>query len=367
MIARDEEDFLPCCLTSARDIVDEIIVVDTGSQDNTIKIAKKFGAKIIQAKWNGNYSKARNISLKEAQGDWIVVLDSDQTIARRDLPKIKSLLKKRGVAGFRFFERDYCNDYNLLRNWQMCQGQYETEERYSGCKGWVSIPVIHLFQNRKGISYGSCTEHTSVDDSINKIKGKVQDTDIAIHHFQCLKGKDYIRKKQLRALKGCVEKSLKKYPNNPTVHYNISIGLFSFKRDDCGAIKHAKRAIELNPAFRDAYNLLGMIHLERNEHGKSLSPLLYSLALDPGYSDTYCLLGIAYDGQGQIDKAIKYCRQALRLKPFHPFAHNSLGVCYLKKGWYQKALSEFKRAVEILPHYKYAKDNAEVLIQQFNA
>ena len=73
MIVKDEEQFLEQCLSSVKDLVDEIIIVDTGSTDKTIDIAKKFTNNIHNFKWCDDFSKARNESLKHATKDWILI------------------------------------------------------------------------------------------------------------------------------------------------------------------------------------------------------------------------------------------------------------------------------------------------------
>ncbi|WP_153980320.1 glycosyltransferase family 2 protein [Paenibacillus xylanilyticus] len=78
MIVKDEEDGLRRCLESVRGIVDEIIIVDTGSADDTLRIAALYGAKIIRAEWNGDFAAARNQSLTAATQPWILVLDADE-------------------------------------------------------------------------------------------------------------------------------------------------------------------------------------------------------------------------------------------------------------------------------------------------
>ncbi len=71
MIARNESEHIGRCLQSAKDFVDEIIVVDTGSTDDTREIARSFGATVIEAEWQDDFSLARNLSLEQATGDWI--------------------------------------------------------------------------------------------------------------------------------------------------------------------------------------------------------------------------------------------------------------------------------------------------------
>lgn len=80
MIVKDEEDFLPGCLESVRGVADEIVVVDTGSADRTVEIAREFGAKVYQYEWNDDFAAARNESLKYATCGWILVLDADERL-----------------------------------------------------------------------------------------------------------------------------------------------------------------------------------------------------------------------------------------------------------------------------------------------
>ena len=77
MIVKDEEEMLPRCLAAAAPAVDEIVIVDTGSSDRTIEIAREFGATVIEREWTGSFSEARNVSFDAATGDWLMFLDAD--------------------------------------------------------------------------------------------------------------------------------------------------------------------------------------------------------------------------------------------------------------------------------------------------
>jgi tetratricopeptide (TPR) repeat protein len=81
MIVKNEERFLRNCLESAKDVVDEIVIVDTGSTDGTLAIAREYGAKIIEYVWNDDFSEARNLSLQHATGTWALWMDADEEIA----------------------------------------------------------------------------------------------------------------------------------------------------------------------------------------------------------------------------------------------------------------------------------------------
>ncbi|QDU83909.1 SPBc2 prophage-derived glycosyltransferase SunS [Planctomycetes bacterium Pla163] len=80
IIARDEEAFIDECLESARDHVDEIVVVDTGSTDRTVEIAHEHGARVVHVAWKNNFAAARNASLEMATGTHALILDADERL-----------------------------------------------------------------------------------------------------------------------------------------------------------------------------------------------------------------------------------------------------------------------------------------------
>jgi glycosyltransferase involved in cell wall biosynthesis len=84
MIVKNEEACLERCLKSVCDHVDEIIIVDTGSTDGTVEIAKSYGARIYHHPWENDFSKHRNQSLSYATGGWIFQLDADEELFPED-------------------------------------------------------------------------------------------------------------------------------------------------------------------------------------------------------------------------------------------------------------------------------------------
>ncbi|MGD9363943.1 MAG: tetratricopeptide repeat protein, partial [Desulfobacterales bacterium] len=80
MIIKDEEKYLARCLASVKPIVDEMIVVDTGSSDRSKDIAIAFGARVYDYEWENDFAKARNYSISKASGEWILILDGDEVI-----------------------------------------------------------------------------------------------------------------------------------------------------------------------------------------------------------------------------------------------------------------------------------------------
>ncbi len=99
MIVRNEERHLAACLVSIRTLVDDIVVVDTGSTDRTIRIARRFGARVYRMKWPGNFATARNRSLDHATGQWILFIDADERV-RTPAPaaRLRRLLRNPRIA-----------------------------------------------------------------------------------------------------------------------------------------------------------------------------------------------------------------------------------------------------------------------------
>ena len=80
MIVRDEEEHLARCLASVQGVVDEIVIVDTGSIDRSVEIAEGFGARVLHEEWKGDFAAPRNTGIDAAGGDWILVLDADEEL-----------------------------------------------------------------------------------------------------------------------------------------------------------------------------------------------------------------------------------------------------------------------------------------------
>lgn len=99
MIVKNEEEVLGRCLASVKDIVDEIIVVDTGSKDSTKQIAVASGAIVFDYEWNGHFAEARNFALSHARTDWILVLDADEYISNECKDSIRDLIQNGNAIG----------------------------------------------------------------------------------------------------------------------------------------------------------------------------------------------------------------------------------------------------------------------------
>ena len=104
MIVRDEERYLEQAIKSVWEIVDEIIIVDAGSLDRTVAIARKYTPNVFSYKWDNDFSKARNFALSKATKEWILVLDADEVISKEDHALIKELTKNKQYDAYTFVQ-----------------------------------------------------------------------------------------------------------------------------------------------------------------------------------------------------------------------------------------------------------------------
>lgn len=164
IIIKNEEKLLDKFLKNIKKYVDEIVVVDTGSKDKTKKIAQKYTTKVYDFIWDNNFAKARNFSIKKAAKDWILIMDPDEIIVKKDLEKLRELTENKEFLGYRFIQK--------------------SEKSIRG--------ICRLFQRRNSIKF--CYRiHESVRPSIMALNGKIGKTDIIIKHKpkQSKKKKDY--------------------------------------------------------------------------------------------------------------------------------------------------------------------------------
>src|SRR5262249_59148278 len=98
MIVRDEEAVLAGCLRSIRDVVDEIVIVDTGSTDRSIPIAQQFGARLFDHRWRDDFAEARNEALARARGRFILYIDADERLSSTSRSQMARLLADDSVV-----------------------------------------------------------------------------------------------------------------------------------------------------------------------------------------------------------------------------------------------------------------------------
>ncbi len=255
IIAKNEEKMIEKCLTSIKNIADEIIVVDTGSTDETKKICEKFDAKIIDLEWNDDFSEARNACLKEAKGDWILTLDADEFIDFESMVFIKKL-SEMDFDAFTFEVRTYSNNENDL-NWNLLNEPKKIDENVYA--GYIPLPCVRFFRNFKGYYYKNPV-HETIDDSLEKKKAKVGNVDIAIYHCESLKGADEIKRKQIVYMEYS-KKRIRENPNDVKAYCDIALVKFKFLGEYEEAEEYLLKAQKISPNHIRTYFLLGELYV----------------------------------------------------------------------------------------------------------
>jgi len=172
LITRDEEFNLPRCLASCRDLVDEIIVVDSGSRDGTERIASEFGARWLRQDWLG-YVEQKNTALATASHPWALSLDADEELSqelRQSIRDLKSRNREAAISGYRF---NRCVLY---------------EGRWIRHGEWYPDWLTRLFLRNRGRFVGG-----KVHERL-EIKGPVLPLNGLLHHYSFRDATDHIER-----------------------------------------------------------------------------------------------------------------------------------------------------------------------------
>ena len=202
MLTKNEEKTLAKAINSVKPVVDEIIVVDTGSTDKTKEIAKKFTKKIYDFEWNDNFADARNFSISKATKDWILILDADEIIKNEDLPKIKELTKNKSCLGYRLIQKTHLDAEQSEADRQVGNKKIKNNDKKIFYRG-----ICRMFQNKKSIKF-TYPVHETVRESIKLLGGKIGKSGITIYHYP-----EYDKDKKDYYLKLLKEK-MEKYPDS---------------------------------------------------------------------------------------------------------------------------------------------------------
>lgn len=294
MITKNEEKNISRCLESIKDIADEIIVVDTGSTDKTVEIAKSFGAKTYFFKWDKNFSHARNASIEKATMDWIIFLDADEELPKEEGLKLKQIINTTPLEGF------HCRLVNIVSSQNIGDAL-----------------VLRVFRNNPIYRFRG-KMHEQIVFSIQEEKGpqSIGTTDIKIVHYGYdpeLADMDSKQKRNLELLEsypeedrdgyfyyslaneytriGEYDKALKTYekayndkvPSSymPYLCINVIKTLFSQKRY-YDAIKALDKFEKVYPDMRDLYFFQALSYIECSKFTLAKQAILKYLECDLG-------------------------------------------------------------------------------------
>ncbi|MHC1728117.1 MAG: glycosyltransferase [Syntrophobacteraceae bacterium] len=375
MIVKDEEENLPGCLESVRGLVDEIVLVDTGSQDGTVAIAEAFGAKVFHMPWPDDFSEARNKSIEYARGDWIIYLDADERIDSNGV--IDCIRKTASVPAVDAWSVN-------IRN-RKCDT--------------VAVDItcnIRLFRNMPPVRFEN-EVHERVEPALARIGARISTAPFFIDHLGYMVKPDAMKEKLRRNLllsqrhlerepddsyclyyagathlllqeidesreyfqRALDSKNLPRFLNAMTCNLMAYLELKEDRSDE--AIAFAQKSSELVSQQNTCYLLKGLAHF-RKSHFSTALPLLAGshefLQLPPEQRRTdlsqehafideaefHKLIGICCSETNKSDDALLHFRQYLRLRGEDSEVARRAGICSVNAGDFNSGLQYLELA-----------------------
>lgn len=309
MIVKNEQRHLAHCLESVRGLVDEWIVVDTGSTDDTVAIAESFGATVSHFEWIDDFAAARNASLARCTGDWILVLDADESIDPLDHGLIRRALERSEVQGYKLWLRNYMRSGAFVGCSGAAQrndGKYREGAAYSH---HIPRRALRLFRRQAEPIYRSRV-HELAESWFEEKRLLTEDLEATIHHFGKIDFEQDLGKQAeyTRLAKAEAED----HPGDPEAHYNV--------------IQQALMIEDWESVLQAARQYLGL---------KPSAPLL-----------VYLGAAMACQGLGRASESLTYLQPVLAREP-----NNTAALC--ARG---DALADLGRAAEAQQAYLAAID-----------
>lgn len=296
MIVKNEEKYIERCLTSVIGVVDEIVIVDTGSTDATKELARALcgkaeadgqlplGFKILDFTWCDDFSAARNAGLDAVSGDWVLVMDADEELSPQSAP-IRPLIDQQRLWGYAVRIAVPLDQDSLVN------GTYEY------------FPAMRLFASRSDIRYENVVhENIAVSDT-----SKFADSKVEIVHFGvAFDGEDDFTQRQERNLR-LLYRAVEREPENGYLLACLGSELM-IVQDYPEAYNVFMKAMQhstgtddpyIPPMLRDiAYCLIETGHVQQAE------VLLQDLQKQyPGYTDLFFLEGAIASSKGEVARA----------------------------------------------------------------
>jgi glycosyltransferase involved in cell wall biosynthesis len=190
MIVKNGGEDLRCCLESAVDIVDQIVVADTGSTDDSIAVAESFGATVIRIPWTDDFAKARNRALARVSGDWVLQLDADEALPADASIRIPNILRQAtdNVGGFVVTQKTFIANRFSSSEGRLARINHERTGRAANAPAYTETLTTRLFRRHPGIDYTGVI-HESVDQRLAQAGFiKLAVSDFHIDHYGALTG-----------------------------------------------------------------------------------------------------------------------------------------------------------------------------------
>lgn len=341
MIVKNEERVLADCLQSAKPFFNQIVVLDTGSSDRTIEIAREFGAEVHKFKWCDDFAAARNESMKHAKGRWLFWMDADDT-----LPWATG----EGIV------RAVLNAPSRLAGFFM-RVRFVTDDPTFG----TVVDHVKLFRNKPGLKWEHRI-HEQILPSLRERVGDVGRLDVEVLHSGYDTSEEGQARKRERDAK-LLALELKEKPDHPFVLFNIGM-THHYNREYDKAEEFLSRSIERCRAgetiLRKAYALLAVSQSLLGKKDEALMTTLSGLEACPGDPELLYRKGqllaeadrpaeAAEAYRAVIGQDISGHFSSIELGILGPGVHVNLALVLARLGNYREAADHLRQAIRMRP------------------
>ena len=300
MIVRDEQEMLPRCLSAAAGAVDEIVLVDTGSTDATIEIARSFGARVIERPWTGSFAQARNASFDAAEGDWLIYLDADEVLVAEDVERLRALTGRTWREAFYLSETNHTGDLD------------------GGTA--VAHNALRVLRNRPEYRFEGRLHEQIAHRLPGYLPERIEATDVRVEHYGYLGVVRDGREKSRRNIE-LLRLARRERPATPFLFYNLG-SEYAAAGEHTAAIVELERAQELLEALpdRDSYRfapaLISRLVKSLRISGRPRDALARAqdgLARFPGFTDLVLEQARSASALGERERAIGLCERCIEM------------------------------------------------------
>jgi tetratricopeptide (TPR) repeat protein len=350
MIVRDSARTLPACRASIRPWVDEMIVVDTGSVDETRQIALDHGARVFEFPWIDDFSAARNESLRHARGEWLFWMDSDDTIDE---------MNGRGLQAIA------CSHHDAQVLGHVVQVHCPAIDT-DGFAHTTVVDHVKLLRNHPHIRFEGRI-HEQVLPAIRKLGGQVDWTDLYVLHSGSDQSPEGRKRKIDRDLR-ILNLDLAERPDHPFVLFNLGMTYEDIGEHERAEqwLRHCLEASAPNESHvRKAYALLAGC-LSNQRHLEDARMVCHQgLAIYPDDKELLFRQATLAQALGNLDEAIAAYRATLQNGAQRHFtsidagicgfkAHHNLATALTQRGRHDVAEVEFRNALCQAPFFRAA-------------
>lgn len=340
MIVKNGASHLRECLSNIRSLADEICLVDTGSTDETLAVAREYGAKTSVFIWCDDFAAARNESLRLCTMEWIFILDPDEWLDPERIPEIRALAKGPHDHCYWLPIRNYTNSTSV-REFVLCE---PGDAIARGFAGWYPARRVRLFPNGTGARFEGKV-HELIGPPLGRLGFKTLCCDVPVHHYPLI-GPDtrygpskqevppQISREKIRAdVAGYVDlgnrlaeaqdylqaaeaygEALKRDPSDPETLKNLGGVLHLLGRND-EAKRKLKLALELNPGLAEAWRNLGVVYADEKEWEAAKECFQHALECDPNWKEGRRYVSVALQGMGLLEEAVEEARKVFQAMP----------------------------------------------------